>query len=326
MSLSNILDQNTADEEWKVLEVNKVNTVSDVNIGGNLQVAGSSTFNGPVNFNSNGPLLPSADNVDDLGSVAKRWRSLYLGTNLNIDGTINSTASQCIQATGTIFTTGTIGANVAVNSSTINAQGNSNQLVFTQSFNTSVPTIINSEPSANARIYTIKDKGFDGNFAITDSTNNLTVNQLNYTTLNPPVSGYNPVRVNVATTTPQTIPNGAFTALTIATPYALSDPQSNFSAGVVTPNIAGNYSITAQINFDDAALGNTRGLALYKNASLYQNSVAFIAPDVAGRGMSILDTIVNVNGSTDNLQLYAYQDTGGDLNCIRVSLSVILVD
>lgn len=165
-----------------------LNSNGDIGVAGNLNVAGTTNLNGPVNFNMNGNFSPSTDNTDDLGTSTKRWRSAYIGTDINMDGTLNSTNGQCIQATGTIFTTGIVGADQSVNGGIINCQNSDNQLVFTQSNGSSIPTIINSVPASSARIYTIPDKGADGNFAITDSSNNLTVNQLNYTTLNPPIS------------------------------------------------------------------------------------------------------------------------------------------
>jgi len=76
-----------------------------------------------------------------------------------------------------------------------------------------------------------------------------------------------------------------------------------------TPLVAGKYLVYAQTAFDTTS-GNARNLAsyIYKNGSIYSASfVNFDANDGEGASPST-SVIIDMNGSTDYLELYAFTD------------------
>jgi hypothetical protein len=223
MSLSEILDANTIDQPWKSIKVYSASILTGVDISGNLQVDGSAnilgnlTVSGSINGGAlNNSLVPSLDNAYNLGSALNRWQNLYLGTDAIIDGVINvnSATNQVVLSHngGNNLTINSvnpsapitygipdIGSNglfaIATNSndlnvnilngSSVNLSSVSNQLVLNHNGANNV--IINSANPAASRTYDIPDIGGNGSFVVATAANDITVNQLNYTTLNPAV-------------------------------------------------------------------------------------------------------------------------------------------
>lgn len=302
MSLSNILTTNSdGSQTWKDISVNKFHTIKDATIGGNLLVDGNLSVSGSINggFETTS-LVPNLDNVYNLGSALNRWQDLYLGTDaningdINIDGTINLTAVQCIQAVGTIFTTGTIEANTSVNSNIINAQGASNQLLFTQSSGSNIATTINSTASIAPRIYTIPDMGADGNIMISDNANNLTVNQLNYTTLNPAIPSSFSLRSylyrkNVPVALPIAGQEIGLDYETAIFEDASADITNNHDGGY-TINNTGKYLFIQSIKVLSAGSNIGSAFALNGDAERY--------------GISLSGSDVNYNGQCSSSQVF----------------------
>jgi hypothetical protein len=112
-----------------------------------------------------------------------------------------------------------------------------------------------------------------------------------------------------ATQTPSTsCGNATFTKLTYTSEEF--DTASNYDApnSAFTPTVAGYYQISASFNFSGANLGGNNSLiALYKNGSWFKS----------GSGGNIayynISALVYMNGSTDYLEIYAYQSSGGTL-------------
>lgn len=66
-----------------------------VNIAWNMASGGTNYYS-----NSSGsPIKPITDNVNDFGSAAQRWRDLYLGGNLHLNGTIEDVGYEVFTAT-----------------------------------------------------------------------------------------------------------------------------------------------------------------------------------------------------------------------------------
>ena len=87
------------------------------------------------------------------------------------------------------------------------------------------------------------------------------------------------------------------------------DTNSNFASSRFTPTVAGYYQINANIRFGPTT-GTLILVALFKNGSLGVisggNGVsAYVTPCVSA--------VLYFNGSTDYVEVYGYQNTGGTI-------------
>lgn len=242
MSVSTLLDSSSADQAWKSLKVYSMDCNSNASVGGNLDISGSCNFNGPVNFNSNGPLLPSSDNIDDLGSSIQKWKTLYLGTDAKVDGQLV-------------------------------LSNNTNQIVLTHNDTKSIT--INCPAPADSKTYEIPDIGDDGQFVVADSSNDvtlndLTVNQLNYTSLNPPIAPATFGQYLFSSVTPQALPGvaGGETYIVCDTvEYSSGGPDiTNEGGGVYRVNNSGVYLCSMKIT--DVSATNTNVACAIANGAL----------------------------------------------------------
>jgi hypothetical protein len=85
----------------------------------------------------------------------------------------------------------------------------------------------------------------------------------------------------------------------------------NTTTGLVLPTVAGYYSVTiaAYINYSSSAM-NRIGLRLYKNGTTFKGDVT--TGTTAYYGMWSVNSIVYCNGTTDYLEMYAFQATSSD--------------
>jgi hypothetical protein len=92
------------------------------------------------------------------------------------------------------------------------------------------------------------------------------------------------------------------------------DTNSNFASSRFTPTVAGYYQINATISFSGIIAAGKRSLALiYKNGSRFLDGN--FAAQVSGETtFTSVSGIVYLNGSTDYVEIYGYQDTGGAQN------------
>lgn len=135
---------------------------------------------------------------------------------------------------------------------------------------------------------------------------------------------------NVTTTGPafsssgsgQTIPNSTFTKVTLATEAFDTANAFDTSISRFTPLVAGYY----QFNFTFCTNQNTASLfgEIRKNTS--RISIGTIATAVSGIGaVSCGSALVYLNGSTDYIELFGYQNTGGSVSTfIETNLSGFL--
>jgi hypothetical protein len=114
--------------------------------------------------------------------------------------------------------------------------------------------------------------------------------------------------VNKGGTNQTGVVTATYTKLTWST--EVFDTNANFASDKFTPTIAGKYIITAGIFVTVGAANAALEAVLYKNGvALFENVTHFTG---AG-GTSITPCwIVDMNGSTDYLELYTYQDTGSN--------------
>jgi len=87
------------------------------------------------------------------------------------------------------------------------------------------------------------------------------------------------------------------------------DTNSNFASSRFTPTVAGYYQINAAVRIQSVASGNTLYITLYKNGSAYKLGNLVIQPNT-GDPMLIVTSIVSMNGSTDYVEIYAFQNFG----------------
>lgn len=83
------------------------------------------------------------------------------------------------------------------------------------------------------------------------------------------------------------------------------DTNSNFVSSRFTPTVAGYYQISGGVSF-----ASTTGLtlcALFKNGVRYKDGSW--TNNTAGQSVSVVTSVVYLNGSTDYVELYGYSGT-----------------
>jgi hypothetical protein len=107
--------------------------------------------------------------------------------------------------------------------------------------------------------------------------------------------------------TGQTISNTTFTKVTLATEDY--DTASCFASSRFTPTVAGYYLCTGNIRFSASTAGPVIVAAIYKNGAAYQN---FEGSTNSSDSSTQVTSLVYLNGSTDYVELYTYQNYGGN--------------
>ena len=115
---------------------------------------------------------------------------------------------------------------------------------------------------------------------------------------------------------------GASSSSTLSIPHATDtkipfstenwDTNSNYDTTLFrfTPTVAGYYQVNIRIQLDSTGSGGETYTALYKNGSLHKR-VGF-APNISGTQRAPVGSIlVYLNGSTDFIEAYVFQNTGG---------------
>jgi hypothetical protein len=122
------------------------------------------------------------------------------------------------------------------------------------------------------------------------------------------VSGNMPA-FSVTGSATQTISSGVDTLIQYNT--ITFDTNNNFNTSTYrfTPTVAGYYQITAACVFGGAA--TPIAVKIYKNGSQYTFQSGY--GNSASSSTFACTAILYLNGSTDYLQIYAYQGSGGSL-------------
>ena len=87
------------------------------------------------------------------------------------------------------------------------------------------------------------------------------------------------------------------------------DPTTNYR---FTPTVAGYYQINANASLGGGAVGATQ-CAIYKNGAAIVSGSGIVNNVTIG-GMVTASTLIYLNGSTDYVEFYVWQNTGGSIN------------
>jgi hypothetical protein len=86
------------------------------------------------------------------------------------------------------------------------------------------------------------------------------------------------------------------------------DPTTNYR---FTPTVAGYYQINGNVSFAGSAVGYVQ-IAIYKNSGQLISGSGIPNNTIIG-GMATVSSIVYMNGSTDFVEIYTWQSSGGAL-------------
>ncbi len=120
------------------------------------------------------------------------------------------------------------------------------------------------------------------------------------------VAGTGPA-FNAAADGTQTIASGSYTKILFAT--EVFDTNNNFASSRFTPTVAGYYHVSTAISY--ATTGETV-VALYRNGSLL-----YYLADIASATLVYTlngSAVIYLNGSTDYVEIFAYQSSGSSKN------------
>jgi hypothetical protein len=127
-------------------------------------------------------------------------------------------------------------------------------------------------------------------------------------TLATPVAGTGPAFSAYASGA-TSLNNATFTKITIDAEEF--DTNNNFASSRFTPIVAGYYQINAQTSWGATATASDLITTIYKNGARYKDGTNQRSTNGPYGVVSIL---VYLNGSTDYVELYGYQNTGALLN------------
>jgi hypothetical protein len=115
------------------------------------------------------------------------------------------------------------------------------------------------------------------------------------------------------TVTAQTITNSTFTK--VAYNVEEFDTNSNYDPTTnyrFTPTVAGYYQINANVSLGGGSVGYVQ-CAIYKNGFQYTSGSAVPNNGTVG-GMVMASAVVYLNGSTDYVEFYVWQNQGSSIN------------
>jgi len=123
----------------------------------------------------------------------------------------------------------------------------------------------------------------------------------------------------------QSIPNATYTKVQFDTEVFDTDSCYDNSTNYrFTPTVAGKYFVTAQAGFENFnGTGHRVIWTIYKNGSAYSivGDMA-LSTDSGADPALIISTTVDMNGSSDYLEVFVYQNSGGSVNIINTSTYV----
>ena len=97
------------------------------------------------------------------------------------------------------------------------------------------------------------------------------------------------------------------------------DTNSNFASSRFTPTVAGYYQINASVLIAGSGSATTVGIVgVYKNGTRTVEGTTSLNT-AANSATSVCSCLIYLNGSTDYIELYAYQNSGGSLNAVAGS-------
>ena len=152
---------------------------------------------------------------------------------------------------------------------------------------------------STASTYTLTVPAITGTAVVTGSS--ATISQAMLAT---GVAGTGPTFLVNADGT-QSISNNTFTKLNLTN--EVFDTANAFSSSAFTPLVAGYYVFSFSVNFSSST--NQMFAELRKNGG--RIALGSIVPGTAIESVSSGSAILYMNGSTDYIELYGYQNSGG---------------
>jgi hypothetical protein len=104
------------------------------------------------------------------------------------------------------------------------------------------------------------------------------------------------------------VSNATFTKVNFATEDF--DTNNNFASSRFTPTVAGYYQISCSSNL---ATASSTLVSIYKNGSAVTTIGGIGILGVTDSG-AVITKLIYFNGSTDYVEVYVYQNTGGTIN------------
>lgn len=111
----------------------------------------------------------------------------------------------------------------------------------------------------------------------------------------------------------QSIPSGSFTKVAFDTKIFDTNNNYNTSNNRFLPTVAGYYQISLQISIAVPSIVGTVAMQLQKNGSNILEQYQTVA-NVANAYMPTGNKLVFMNGTTDFLEVYGFQNTGSSCN------------
>jgi hypothetical protein len=122
------------------------------------------------------------------------------------------------------------------------------------------------------------------------------------------------------------ISNTTFTKIAFDTETL--DTNNNFASSTFTPTVAGYYHVTGIARLPGSMANKTIAPYIFKNGSSYQGFEGIVGGDTGDASMSV-SALVYCNGSTDYIDFYVWQNSGGTkttvTGAVNTSFSGVLV-
>lgn len=119
----------------------------------------------------------------------------------------------------------------------------------------------------------------------------------------------------------QSLANATYTKIAYNTEEF--DTNSNYDTTLYrfTPTVAGYYHVNATCSFGASATAGVRGIvSIYKNGSTFKLTSANL--NSVSQTNIMNSALIYFNGSTDYIETFCYQDSGGALNCGSANTTV----
>jgi len=108
----------------------------------------------------------------------------------------------------------------------------------------------------------------------------------------------------------QAITNASFTKVVLdATEFNINSNFDNTTNYRFTPTVAGYYQVSGHCTFGTGATTSEALITIYKNGVRFKDGLDYIP--VSGYGF-LVSALIYFNGSTDYVELYVYQSSGGN--------------
>jgi hypothetical protein len=190
------------------------------------------------------------------------------------------------------------------------AGASAGDLVETVSFY--VSSVLNAIPATNGAVtsaYLLDGSVTSAKFAnlttLPTSGGNITLPSVTGTAM---VSGNMPA-FSAYANSGTTIANASFTKVLFDTENF--DTNNNFASSRFTPTVAGYYQISAGVSQAGTLTGNNNVLGIHKNGTW--SVVGSTAGGSSNNGYWSVSGLLYMNGSTDYVEIYLYQNSGGTI-------------